>query len=102
VRAWFRLTRCSAHLRQRSHVRPGGNLGSQLSGGEQQMLAIRRAPMTNSHLLILGEATEGPAPLIRQEIWNCLSMLKACGRSIQSTRPRICDRHYIIERGRGV
>ena len=43
--------------------------------------------MTNSHLLILGEATEGLAPLIRQEIWNCLSMLKARGQSIQSTRP---------------
>jgi branched-chain amino acid transport system ATP-binding protein len=77
-------------------------MGSQLSGGEQQMLAIGRALMTNPHLLTLGEATKGPAPLIRQEIWNCLSMLKARGQSIQSTRPRICDRHYIIERGRAV
>ena len=72
------------------------------------MLAIRRAPMTNSHLLILGEAIEGPAPLIRQEIWNCLSMLKARGQSIlmidknvEHLTP-ICDRHYIIERGRAV
>jgi branched-chain amino acid transport system ATP-binding protein len=59
-------------------------MGNQVSGGEHQMLAIGRALMTNSHLLILGEATEGPARLIRQEIWNCLSMLKARGQSIQS------------------
>ena len=53
-----------------------------LSGGEQQMLAIGRALMTNPRLLILDEATEGLAPLIREEIWNCLSMLKARGQSI--------------------
>src|SRR5689334_15820243 len=60
----------------------GANMGNQLSGGEQQMLAIGRALMTNPHLLILDEATEGLAPLIREEIWTCLSMLKARGQSI--------------------
>ena len=55
----------------------GSNMGVTLSGGEQQMLAIGRALMTNPRLLILDEATEGLAPLIREEIWNCLSMLKA-------------------------
>jgi branched-chain amino acid transport system ATP-binding protein len=86
----------------------GGNMGNQLSGGEQQMLAIGRALMTNPHLLILDEATEGLAPLIRQEIWDCLSMLKLRGQSILvidknvENLTRICDRHYIIERGRAV
>jgi branched-chain amino acid transport system ATP-binding protein len=84
----------------------GSNMGNQLSGGEQQMLAIGRALMTNPHLLILDEATEGLAPLIREEIWTCLSMLKARGQSILvidknvSHLTRICDRHFIIERGR--
>ncbi len=84
------------------------NMGNQLSGGEQQMLAIGRALMTNPHLLILDEATEGLAPLIREEIWNCLSMLKARGQSVLvidknvEHLSRICDRHYIIERGRTV
>jgi len=58
------------------------NMGNQLSGGEQQMLAIGRALMTNPKLLILDEATEGLAPLIREEIWNCLSLLKSRGQSI--------------------
>jgi branched-chain amino acid transport system ATP-binding protein len=86
----------------------GSNMGNQLSGGEQQMLAIGRALMTNPHLLILDEATEGLAPLIREEIWNCLSMLKTRGQSILlidknvEHLTRICDRHYIIERGRTV
>jgi branched-chain amino acid transport system ATP-binding protein len=86
----------------------GGNMGNQLSGGEQQMLAIARALMTNPRLLILDEATEGLAPLIRQEIWNCLSMLKGRGQSILvidknvEHLARICDRHFIIERGRTV
>src|SRR6516162_7795695 len=86
----------------------GGNMGNQLSSGEQQMLAIGRALMTNPKLLILDEATEGLAPLIRQEIWNCLSMLKARGQSILvidknvEHLARICDRHFIIERGRAV
>ena len=84
------------------------NMGNQLSGGEQQMLAIGRALMTNPRLLILDEATEGLAPLIREEIWNCLSMLKARGQSILvidknvGHLTRICDRHTIIERGRTV
>ena len=60
----------------------GNNMGNTLSGGEQQMLAIGRALMTNPRLLILDEATEGLAPLIRDEIWNCLSMLKARGQSV--------------------
>ncbi|MBI5262924.1 MAG: ABC transporter ATP-binding protein [Bradyrhizobium sp.] len=86
----------------------GTNMGDQLSGGEQQMLAIGRALMTNPKLLILDEATEGLAPLIRQEIWECLSMLKGQGQSILvidknvDHLTRICDRHFIIERGRTV
>src|ERR1700693_3194833 len=86
----------------------GSNMGNTLSGGEQQMLAIGRALMTNPRLLILDEATEGLAPLIREEIWNCLSMLKARGQSILvidknvEHLTRICDRHTIIERGRTV
>jgi branched-chain amino acid transport system ATP-binding protein len=86
----------------------GANMGNTLSGGEQQMLAIGRALMTNPRLLILDEATEGLAPLIRQEIWNCLSMLKAQGQSILvidknvEHLTRICDRHTVIERGRAV
>ena len=84
----------------------GTNMGNQLSGGEQQMLAIGRALMTNPKLLILDEATEGLAPLIREEIWNCLSMLKARGQSMLvidknvEHLTRIADRHYIIERGK--
>ena len=86
----------------------GGNMGGTLSGGEQQMLAIGRALMTNPRLLILDEATEGLAPLIREEIWNCLSLLKARGQSVLVIDKnvehlvRIADRHYIIERGRAV
>jgi branched-chain amino acid transport system ATP-binding protein len=86
----------------------GANMGVTLSGGEQQMLAIGRALMTNPRLLILDEATEGLAPLIRDEIWNCLSMLKARGQSVLvidknvGNLTRIADRHYIIERGRAV
>jgi branched-chain amino acid transport system ATP-binding protein len=84
------------------------NMGVTLSGGEQQMLAIGRALMTNPKLLILDEATEGLAPLIREEIWNCLSMLKARGQSVLvidknvGNLVRIADRHTIIERGRAV
>jgi branched-chain amino acid transport system ATP-binding protein len=84
------------------------NMGGTLSGGEQQMLAIGRALMTNPKLVILDEATEGLAPLIRDEIWNCLSMLKARGQSVLvidknvGNLVRIADRHYIIERGRAV
>ncbi len=85
-----------------------GSMGNQLSGGEQQMLAIGRALMTNPRLLILDEATEGLAPLIRAEIWQCLTSLKAAGQSILvidknvAALTRIADRHYLIERGRVV
>jgi branched-chain amino acid transport system ATP-binding protein len=84
------------------------SMGSQLSGGEQQMLAIGRALMTNPRLLILDEATEGLAPLIRAEIWRCLARLKADGQSILvidknvAALTSIADRHYLIERGRVV
>jgi branched-chain amino acid transport system ATP-binding protein len=83
-------------------------MGATLSGGEQQMLAIGRALMTNPHLLILDEATEGLAPLLRVEIWNCLSALKAQGQSILivdknlQVLKRLADRHFIIEKGRTV
>ena len=84
------------------------NMGNQLSGGEQQMLAIGRALMTNPHLLILDEATEGLAPLIRDEIWRCLDALRAQGQTILVIDKyvqrliRLADRHTIIERGRVV
>jgi len=82
-----------------------GNLGSQLSGGEQQMLAIGRALMTDPHLLILDEATEGLAPMIRREIWTCLADLKAEGEAILvidkniDDLMRIADRHFVLEKG---
>ena len=82
-----------------------GNLGNQLSGGEQQMLAIGRALMTNPNLLILDEATEGLAPIIRAEIWNCLKTLKQNGQSILivdktvSALEKLADRHVILEKG---
>jgi branched-chain amino acid transport system ATP-binding protein len=81
-------------------------MGSQLSGGEQQMLAVGRALMTNPELVILDEATEGLAPLIRAEIWRCLELLKADGQSILlidknvDALGRLADRHYVIEKGR--
>ncbi len=84
------------------------NMGNQLSGGEQQMLAIGRALMTDPRLLILDEATEGLAPLIRAEIWRCLERLKASGLAILvidknvGTLTRVADRHFLIERGRVV
>ena len=84
------------------------SMANLLSGGEQQMLAIGRALMTNPRLLILDEATEGLAPLIRDEIWRCLAACKAAGQSILlidknvEALTRIADRHYIIERGRVV
>jgi branched-chain amino acid transport system ATP-binding protein len=83
-----------------------GSMANLLSGGEQQMLAIGRALMTNPRLLILDEATEGLAPLIRDEIWRCLAKLRAAGQSILlidknvGAITRIADRHYLIERGR--
>ncbi len=113
----------TAHNRQRS-ARPwnlesiyalfprlserSGNLGSNLSGGEQQMLAIGRALMTNPRLLILDEATEGLAPIIRGEIWRCLAELKSTGltilcidKNLNSLLP-LADHHYIVEKGRVV
>jgi branched-chain amino acid transport system ATP-binding protein len=84
----------------------GNSMGIELSGGEQQMLAIGRALMTNPRLLILDEATEGLAPLIRAEIWRCLARLKSEGLAVLvidknvEALTRIADRHYIIERGR--
>jgi branched-chain amino acid transport system ATP-binding protein len=79
-----------------------------LSGGEQQMLAVGRALMTKPQLLILDEATEGLAPVIRAEIWNCIALLKSRGQSILivdknlSVLKRVADRHFIIEKGRTV
>jgi branched-chain amino acid transport system ATP-binding protein len=84
------------------------NLGANLSGGEQQMLAIGRALMTNPKLLILDEATEGLAPLIRAEIWSSLSRLRSTGLSMIVIDKHIgpllnlADRHYILEKGRVV
>jgi branched-chain amino acid transport system ATP-binding protein len=84
------------------------NLGNQLSGGEQQMLAIGRALVTNPRLLILDEATEGLAPLVREEIWTCLTRLRAAGQSILVVDKYVeklialADRHTIIQRGQVV
>jgi branched-chain amino acid transport system ATP-binding protein len=81
------------------------SMGETLSGGEQQMLAIGRALMTNPRLLILDEAAEGLAPLVRAEIWRCLESLKTAGQSILlidknvHALTRIADRHYIVEKG---
>jgi branched-chain amino acid transport system ATP-binding protein len=85
-----------------------GHMGNQLSGGEQQMLAIGRALMTNPHLLILDEATEGLAPMIREEVWHCLARLKAAGQTILVIDKyverliAVADRHFMLERGRVV
>ena len=84
------------------------NMGNQLSGGEQQMLAIGRALMTNPHLLILDEATEGLAPLVREEIWRCLAQLRQQGQSILvidkyvQRLMELANHHTVIERGRVV
>jgi branched-chain amino acid transport system ATP-binding protein len=84
------------------------HMGNQLSGGEQQMLAIGRALMTNPHLLVLDEATEGLAPLVREDIWRCLHALRAEGQSILvidkyvQKLVQLADHHTIIERGRVV
>lgn len=83
-------------------------LSRTLSGGEQQMVAIGRALMTNPRLLILDEATEGLAPVIRAEIWRCIETLKAAGQSILlvdkniNVLKRLADRHVVIEKGRTV
>jgi branched-chain amino acid transport system ATP-binding protein len=84
------------------------HLGWQLSGGEQQMLAIGRALMTNPKLLILDEATEGLAPLARTEIWTALARLKQEGQAILlidknvDAMMRIADRHIVLEKGKVV
>jgi branched-chain amino acid transport system ATP-binding protein len=84
------------------------NMGNQLSGGEQQMLAVGRALMTNPKLLVLDEATEGLAPIVREEIWKALVRLKELGQAILvidkhiSKLLPIADRHYVIEKGRVV
>ena len=84
------------------------NFGNQLSGGEQQMLAIGRALMTNPKLLILDEATEGLSPLLRQEIWQALATLKDEGLSILITDKNVkqllglCDHHVILQKGQVV
>ena len=85
-----------------------GQMAATLSGGEQQMLAVGRALMTNPRLLILDEATEGLAPVIRTEIWHVIEKLKSRGQSILlidknlGVLKRLADRHYIIEKGRTV
>ncbi|MEM0907998.1 MAG: ABC transporter ATP-binding protein [Pseudomonadota bacterium] len=82
------------------------NMGSQLSGGEQQMLAIGRALMTNPRLLVLDEATEGLAPLVREEIWACLAAVKEAGEAILvidknvDALAKFANRHVVIEKGR--
>jgi branched-chain amino acid transport system ATP-binding protein len=82
------------------------HMGNQLSGGEQQMLAIGRALMTNPHLLVLDEATEGLAPLVREDIWRCLRALRAEGQSIlvidkyMQKLIQLGDQHTIMERGK--
>ena len=89
-----------------SLVKRQSHLGNQLSGGEQQMLAIGRALLRNGQLLIIDEATEGLAPLIRQEIWDCLRRLKDEGLAILLIDKHLApllelgDRHYVIDRGR--
>ncbi len=84
------------------------NMGTQLSGGEQQMLAIGRALMTNPQLLILDEATEGLAPTVRSDIWACLRHLRELGQSLLiidhqlEALLKVCDRHYILDKGQVV
>jgi len=89
-------------------ARRKSSMGNLLSGGEQQMLAIGRALMTNPRLLILDEATEGLAPIVRREIWACLARLKSEGLAILvidknvEDLTRLAERHYMIEKGRVV
>ena len=100
---YARVVRLFPRLAERAN-----NFGNQLSGGEQQMLAIGRALMTYPELLVLDEASEGLSPLIRQEIWNALATVRAEGMSIlvidKNLRPllELCDRHLILEKGRVV
>jgi branched-chain amino acid transport system ATP-binding protein len=96
-----RLYELFPRLQERRH-----NLGNQLSGGEQQMLAIARALSTQPRLLILDEATEGLAPLVREEIWRCLRRLRAEGQTTLVVDKYIerllslADRHVVLDRGR--
>jgi len=98
-----RVYRLFPRLKERA-----GNLGATLSGGEQQMLAIGRALMTNPRLLVLDEATEGLAPLVRAEIWHCLESLRETGLSVlvidKNIGPllRLADTHCVLEKGRTV
>ena len=98
-----RVFKMFQNLRERQ-----GHYGNQLSGGEQQMLAISRALMTNPRLLILDEATEGLAPLIRAEIYRSIQELKSEGLSILvidkdvKALTQVADRHYVLEKGRVV
>lgn len=98
-----RIYQLFPRLRERA-----GQMAGTLSGGEQQMLAVGRALMTNPRLLILDEATEGLAPVIRTEIWHVIERLKGEGQSILlidknlGVLRRLADRHYIVERGRTV
>lgn len=85
-----------------------GNMGNQLSGGEQQMLAIGRALVTNPKLIILDEASEGLAPKVREEIWQCLDVLRAQGQTILiidkyvERLMKLADHHIILEKGKVV
>ena len=105
VRQWDaeRVFEMFPRLRERA-----GNMGNQLSGGEQQMLASGRALVTNPRLLVLDEATEGLAPLVREEIWRCLARLRQEGQTILVIDKylerllKLADRHVILERGRVV
>ena len=98
-----RLFELFPRLAERRH-----HMGNQLSGGEQQMLAIARALVTNPQLLILDEATEGLAPLVREEIWRVLLVLREAGHAMLVIDKyvrrliRIADRHVILEKGRVV
>lgn len=98
-----RIYRLFPRLKERA-----SQFAESLSGGEQQMLAIGRALMTNPKLLILDEATEGLAPVIRAEIWRCIEALKNQGQSILlidknlNVLRRIADHHYVLEKGRTV
>jgi branched-chain amino acid transport system ATP-binding protein len=98
-----RVFRLFPSLQERQH-----HFGNQLSGGEQQMLAIGRALMTNPRLLILDEATEGLAPLVRADIYRSIQQLKAEGLAILvidkdvNALTRVADRHYVLEKGRVV
>jgi len=98
-----RLFELFPRLAERRH-----HMGNQLSGGEQQMLAIARALVTNPRLLILDEATEGLAPLVREDIWRVLGVLREAGHAMLVIDKyvrrliRIADRHVIVEKGRVV